>query len=110
EKNKVVSITIIDDGIGMHETGVNTALDLGSDVSYNSGSLSKYGLGLKSAGFSLGRKIAVYSKKDNVVTPLKILDRDIIRERNVYGVVNEPLEKDLLKDNSSGTVVKISKI
>ncbi|KXZ68560.1 ATP-binding protein [Acinetobacter venetianus] len=110
EKNKVVSITIIDDGIGMDEQGVNTALDLGSDITYASGSLSKYGLGLKSAGFSLGKKISVYSKKDGVLTSVKVLDRDIIREKNAYGIVTEELENNLLEDKESGTVVKISKI
>jgi len=110
EKNKIVSITIIDDGIGMSVDGINTALDLGSDVTYNSGSLSKYGLGLKSAGFSLGRKISVYSKKDNILSSVKVLDRDVIKERNIYGVISEEISENLLNGVDSGTVVKISKI
>ena len=56
-KNNVKEYVIIDDGKGMDEAGLIRSLELGStDQFYDSGSLSKFGLGLKSASFSqIGR-------------------------------------------------------
>ena len=45
-------IEVADSGKGMNEELLTEALRLGSIVSYPSGSLSKYGLGLKSAALS----------------------------------------------------------
>ena len=53
---------IIDDGKGMDEAGIQAALTLGaSDAHYEPHSLSKFGLGLKSAAFSQGDDLEVIS-------------------------------------------------
>ncbi|MBT6492796.1 MAG: ATP-binding protein, partial [Deltaproteobacteria bacterium] len=52
QKNSVERYVIADNGNGMDETQVTNALKLGSAAGYPDQSLSKYGLGLKSAGFS----------------------------------------------------------
>lgn len=53
---------IIDDGKGMDEAGIQNALTLGaSEVNYAPHSLSKFGLGLKSAAFSQGDELDLIS-------------------------------------------------
>lgn len=53
---------IADNGTGMKESDLINAFTLGSDRDYPSGSLGKFGLGLKSAGLSLGDRITLISK------------------------------------------------
>lgn len=53
KKNNVKQYVIIDNGDGMDDTGIQNALKLGSsNEDYEQFSLSKFGLGLKSAAFS----------------------------------------------------------
>lgn len=60
--NNVSEYLIIDDGKGMDEAGIQNALTLGSDDSgYGHDSLSKFGLGLKSAAFSQGDELDLIS-------------------------------------------------
>lgn len=107
-------IIIVDNGTGMDENGIKRALELGSNVEYESNSLSKYGLGLKSAGFSLGRRIEVISKvKDENVSSKYFLDRDLIKEAGVFGYSVEDVEQfyqPFLQDLISGTLVSFSKL
>jgi len=111
-KSNVQSYTIIDDGLGMSGDQIKRALELGTEQSYDPGSLSKFGLGLKSAGFSLGRKVAVFSKSEKTEPNHFILDRDIIKKQNAYGIYEEePSAKlvDGLAPLKQGTIVEISK-
>lgn len=108
----VAVFRIQDDGNGMTEEQVKSALQIGSRGDYPANSLSKFGLGLKSAGFSLGRRICVLSKQDGLITRAWIVDRDVIQERGAYGAYCEDPPAELvalLDDVSSGTVVEISK-
>lgn len=108
----ISKIQIIDNGRGMLNDDVEKALHLGSDVDYEKNSLSKYGLGLKSAGFSLGNRIEVYSKKNDIVSNLMYLDRSIIKKKNAFGIETIKTSKeqeDILKE-SNGTVVTIDSI
>jgi hypothetical protein len=112
EKNNIIKFTIIDNGIGMTDDEVKKALDLGSIVEYEDNSLSKYGLGLKSAGLSLGNKVSVISKKKNRISYLYSLDRDVIRKEGTYGVCVEEANEELskkLSNSKSGTVVEVTK-
>lgn len=110
----IEKIVIIDNGRGMDSSGIQKALELGSDVSYGQNSLSKYGLGLKSAGFSLGRRIEVVSKIDQKPLSQKyFLDRDLIRKEGSFGYSIEDAnaaQKEYLKDYNSGTVISISQL
>lgn len=106
-------IAIVDDGKGMNTEGLKKALALGSDVDYGQNSLSKYGLGLKSAGFSLGRRIEVISKtKNSKISEKYFLDRDLIKEKGVFGYDTEDRDgQEVFIDKyNSGTVVSISSL
>jgi len=113
----VEKIQIVDTGIGMSDSEIDNALQLGSVVNYDSNSLSKYGLGLKSAGFSLGNRIEVVSIKDGRLSKLKFLDREIIRANEVFGIsVEDVIPEDYLNlfqmfnIQSSGTIITINDI
>jgi hypothetical protein len=113
ERNNISSFTIIDNGRGMDDTGLCTALDLGSLVTYEDNSLSKYGLGLKSAGLSLGDRVVVLSKRNGTLTKQHALDREAIREQQAYGVcIEEPDHRltALLDAHQSGTVVQVTNV
>lgn len=112
-KGGVLAFRIWDDGVGMTDDQVKRALQLGSQGEYPAHSLSKFGLGLKSAGFSLGDRISVLSKHDGLLSHVWTLDRDVIRERGAYGAFSEdpPAElAELLVDVTSGTVIEITKV
>ncbi len=59
-------ISIADNGTGIPAEILNEVLRAGSRVQerYASQSLSRYGIGLKGAGFSLGEKIAVFTRSN----------------------------------------------
>lgn len=78
---------IVDDGLGMDENALINAFTLGSDRSYDNGSLGKFGLGLKSAGLSLGDRIIILSKKENSDVPLcAILSLREVEEAGEYQI------------------------
>ncbi|MFD2434318.1 ATP-binding protein [Mesonia maritima] len=109
----IEKIRIIDDGTGMDVEAIKKALELGSDVQYSKNSLSKYGLGLKSAGFSLGNRVEVASKQGNFISDTFFLDRNIIRDKNEFGYSTTALSekiKEKLVEYESGTIVTISDI
>src|SRR5690606_9797379 len=102
-------IVVVDNRKGMGVDGVKKALELGSEVEYESNSLSKYGLGLKSAGFSLGRRIEVVSKTtEKNISNKFFLDRDLIKSKGVFGYATERADEaqiQYLSEYRSGTVV-----
>jgi hypothetical protein len=115
QRNNVAKYRIVDNGKGMDETGIKNAFKLGSEANYKPNSLSKYGMGLKSAGFSLGTRIQIVSKKDGILSHKYFLDRKIIEEKNDYVICYEeftPSEaaeyEALLGGNQGGTVVEIT--
>lgn len=112
DKNGISSIRITDNGQGMNDEKIFKALDLGSDVEYSTNSLSKYGMGLKSAGFSLGRRITIYSKVNDQYSSKQYVDRDIIKSENEYVSIKEDLNDDEEKliTYQSGSVIEFSKI
>ncbi|MCQ8118423.1 ATP-binding protein [Methylomonas rosea] len=84
-RNSVISYVITDDGAGMDDEGIKNAFSIGSDKSkYSEKSLSKYGMGLKSAGLSLGSRIVIISKIDNVLFGPFIFDSIEIRNKNKF--------------------------
>jgi hypothetical protein len=111
DKTNVSAIRIIDDGDGMTEDAALAALDIGSEQTYPDNSLSKFGFGLKSAGFSLGPKISIVSKKNNKYTNLISVDKrqladvyliDVEQDGNLLEVARSTL------NGNSGTIVEIS--
>ncbi|MFV9504232.1 MAG: ATP-binding protein [Oscillochloridaceae bacterium umkhey_bin13] len=115
----ISSFDIIDNGVGMNEEELDNALTLGaSEDYYIAGTLSKFGMGLKSAALSLGRRLEIISRsKSDFVTRKVILDYDVIKAAQgdyVYHLT-EPSDADLEQLHSvcgagSGTIVRISNI
>lgn len=114
EKGSIARIRIIDNGNGMNNEVIRKALDIGSDVEYDSQSLSKYGLGLKSAGLSLGERIQVYSKTEtDGFSHCLTLDLETIRTEEDYGVIiseTSEAQRNHLSGYHHGTVIDISEI
>lgn len=115
QRNNVARYRIVDDGKGMDEAGIQNAFKLGSDENYELNSLSKYGMGLKSAGFSLGARIQIVGKFGGRLSRKYYLDRETIKENNEYVVCVEdllPSEKEeyeaLLASKPTGTIVEIT--
>lgn len=114
-KNNVLVYRILDNGEGMTDDEILNALKLGSDAHYGTDSLSKYGMGLKSAGLSLGTRIQVISKKDGVFSNVSYIDVDIIADENDYGLCREEITEaqqtefnEKLENPDSGTIIEIS--
>ena len=109
----VTSIAIIDDGCGMEEETLDSAMTFGVQTG-KSGitNLGMYGTGMKSASLSLGRKMEVFSKtKDSELNYASIIitGDDIKSERHVFGSDTEECSWfKRLTGGNHGTIVKIS--
>lgn len=112
-RNAVQKYQIVDDGIGMDEKGIQNAFALGTKREYESNSLSKYGLGLKSAGLSLGTKISIVSKQNGKLTNKFVFDKDLIEKENRFVInKNELKQEDVtyysnLISKENGTVIEV---
>lgn len=113
-KNNIKEYVIVDDGDGMDREGILSALSLGSDdLSYSTDSLSKFGLGLKSASFSQGKILEVVSSKGDGFVKYSVNLNNI---DNVYFCQLEELSKEdesLINEhlsNGIGTIVRITDI
>jgi len=114
----ISSFYVIDNGSGMDADGLDNALTLGASESYYTpNTLSKFGMGLKSAAFSLGNCLEIISRHHGDLNKVRkvILDYDRVLDtgRYVYDV-DEPSEDDVVQLNAfcgsdSGTIIKITK-
>ena len=113
------SLVIVDNGCGMDEAGLDNALTLGSSAQlYNTNTLSKFGMGLKSAASSLGKRLEIISRSENDLNDVRkvVLDQDLIVEkRNYVYNLTEPTEEDLNEldactQGKSGTLIRITKL
>jgi hypothetical protein len=103
----------------MSESGLHNALRLGSSKEgYRHKSLSKFGMGLKSASSSLGRRLILISRPQGAKAyPTKaILDHDTIQDTGQYVYhLTEPDPADIqaldaVTNGNSGTLVRLTKI
>jgi len=112
-RNSVRRYQIVDNGVGMDDAGIEKAFALGADVAYGENSLSKYGLGLKSAGLSLGSRIIIISKRQGVFSDRYTFDKSVIVEHGKFVVTVDALSDEqknsyeLLLPDSAGTIVEI---
>jgi hypothetical protein len=112
-RNSVRSYQIVDNGSGMDEEGIKKAFALGSDVTYPKNSLSKYGMGLKSAGLSLGSRINIITKKEGTFSDRYTFDKDVIAHEGKFVITKFTLSTEhkkhyqLLCPDQSGTIVEI---
>jgi hypothetical protein len=116
-QNNVREYLVIDNGNGMDEDGMKKALELGaSDQGYEPNSLSKFGLGLKSAVFSQGEELHLISSQGG--TPFKkfVVSLPDIAAKNKYFARPEPLsteDNELIASylaEGKGTIVRIGKV
>jgi hypothetical protein len=115
-KNNVKEYLVIDDGKGMNDEGIKEALKLGaSEQNYEQNSLSKFGLGLKSAAFSQGEELHLISSDGSGFNKY-VVSLTKIRERGVYFATQVPLtetDQELIKNylpSKKGTIVRITEI
>ncbi len=113
------SLVIVDNGWGMDEKGLDNALTLGSSAQlYHAETLSKFGMGLKSAAASLGKQLEVISRSENDLNNVRkvVLDQDLIVEKGKYVYnLTDPTDEDLNEldactDGKSGTLIRITKL
>ena len=113
------SIVIVDNGCGMDEKGLDNALTLGSSAQlYHAETLSKFGMGLKSAAASLGKQLEVISRSENDLNNVRkvVLDQDLIVEKGKYVYnLTDPTDEDLKEldactQRKSGTLIRITKL
>lgn len=116
KRNNVKEYIIIDDGDGMDENAIKEALKLGStDDHYDDKSLSKFGLGLKSASFSQGDVLKVISSdgtgfnKYEVSLPKVMEAKEYFAEKTEIQENESELIETYLKEGK-GTIIIISAI
>ena len=109
-------ILIIDDGCGMNKEKIENALDLGSsDTFYSEGTLSKFGLGLKSASFAQGSRLEIISGDGSGEINKEYVDLEEI-EDEYYSVecdlndLDRDLAQQYFENGNKGTIIRISKI
>jgi len=116
EVSGVISkFVIVDDGLGMNEEALVNAFTLGSDRGYQSGSLGKFGLGLKSAGLSLGDKIIIITKMEEFDNPLcAVLSLSDVEDSGEYQISIGEAKEEFINlwdgyslNNNHGTILII---
>lgn len=112
-RNSVERYQVVDDGIGMNDDEIRAAFSLGANGKYGPHSLSKYGMGLKSAGLSLGNRIHIVSKKAGQLSARQTFDVDLIAKENAFVIRVGALSSEQvayynnLLPKASGTVIEI---
>lgn len=112
-RNSVAKYEIVDNGSGMDQAEITNAFKLGSIKNYGARSLSKYGMGLKSAGLSLGSRISVVSRKNGVLSDRYTFDIEAIEQADDLVIIRQPLtELEIARINQlfskeSGTIVEV---
>ena len=105
-------LMIADNGKGMNETDLISAMVYGSPRRPDPKSLGKFGMGLKTASTSFCRKLTVISRKDNVLS-IKQWDLDVISRTDKWLLLDPDEENytdeveflDEIAEGGSGTVV-----
>ena len=113
------SFAVADNGCGMDEEGIANALTLGSSTElYDEHTLSKFGMGLKTATASLGKRLEIVSrpKEDPANVYKAVLDQDAIVETGKYVYhLTDPTDEDLTEldacaQGGSGTFIRVTKL
>ncbi|MBS4214172.1 ATP-binding protein [Neobacillus rhizophilus] len=109
-------ITITDNGTGMNEEMLQTAMNIGSKdprAKRGANELGRFGMGLKTASFSLGKRLSVLTKFEGVYHE-RCWDLDHVSECNEWqlftSIPEEVKEKMGTIEENSGTIVCIDKL
>lgn len=107
-------VAICDNGDGMSESELFDAMKYGSEQKADNrmaDDLGRFGLGLKSASLSQGRRLSVASKKDGCISAY-IWDMDVVIKNRSWDMIECSAEQikslkciSYLDDKDSGTVV-----
>ena len=111
------TLAIVDDGVGMDSQQLNEAMRLGSrepEEDRYCTDLGRFGIGLKTASFSMCRKLTVISKAEGLIAGAS-WDLDILKERNSWDLIllnNNEVQKTPFFDKlgTEGTLVLWEKI
>ena len=106
-------IRIEDDGIGMIEEELQKAMTIGSKdprALRKKNELGRFGIGLKTASFSLGKRLSVMTKQDGVVFE-RCWDLDYVSDTDEW-LLNRYIPEDVKEkmgaiDGNNGTIVFI---
>ncbi|MBP1904519.1 hypothetical protein J2Z32_001142 [Paenibacillus turicensis] len=110
-------VRIEDNGSGMKEAELTLAMKIGSTNPNNErkkGGLGRFGMGLKTASFSLGKRLTVLTKiREQFCT--RCWDLDYIEKTNKWSLLKKPFDtqsRGILRsiENISGTVVLIENL
>jgi hypothetical protein len=114
-RNNASHYIVADNGTGLDDDGLTNALALGSDP-VTEGSLGKFGMGLKAAGLSQGKRITVLSRLSGGDPQKRVLDVDHVdtvgRYEQLSGELTESEQETwdrFLGDEESGTIVIVDK-
>lgn len=107
-------LIVMDDGHGMSESELSSAMRLGSRSPREErapNDLGRFGLGLKTAAFSQGRSLTVVSRRDDQ-TAVRRWDLDhVTRTRSWSLLLDSPAGSEenlaLIEEYSSGTLVMV---
>jgi hypothetical protein len=97
-------LSIADNGSGIAPEILGEVLRAGSRVQerYATQSLSRYGIGLKGAGFSLGEKIAVFTRASGQPVRRRAIELPVIQANDAWiQETREPGEKELQEFESA---------
>lgn len=112
-------ISIADNGYGMNEEELFTAMKAGSKnplATRNEDDLGRFGLGLKTASFSQCKRLTVASKKQGDQVYIRCWDLDLVSERNEWILLKTASDDAMdiianyFSDLASGTLVIWEKI
>jgi hypothetical protein len=117
-KNNVAAYEVVDDGRGMDAAGLAAALSLAANDpdAYGEHSLSKFGLGLKAAGFSQGEELHLVSSPGGGAPFLKrVVAFDTITPDRYFATAPDLSDDDrALIDahlpEGRGTIVRIARV
>jgi len=110
-------IRIEDDGSGMGEVQLKKAMKLGSknpQTTRDKKELGRFGMGLKTASFSLGKRLTVLTKQSGKTT-VRCWDLEYIEDENKWEIFVEPRDINSIErlgtiSSESGTVVLIENL
>lgn len=109
-------ILIKDNGSGMDNDELQKAMTIGSKdprEERDKNELGRFGMGLKTASFSLGKRVSVISKKNGILSE-RCWDLDLVSEHDkwyLYKKVPEDIIRQLpIIEGESGTIVYIDKL
>ncbi|OQQ26242.1 hypothetical protein A6411_18930 [Prescottella equi] len=109
---RTVGLAVIDDGKGMDESAIDSAMTYAKKRDYGDGDLGHFGLGLKAASLSQAETLVVWSQAYGATAVGRMLNRDEVgRNHGVSVLAAEQAAKRLADvdagfDTSTGTIVE----